>query len=140
MTRLPTLLAICLLLPTACAATGSTATPAPGHADSSQQVVDEGNITLNLGQDTKLSDGSRLSYTSLVNDSRCPPDVQCIWEGDAEIALRWKPVNSSAQDLRLHTSSKGGATSTRIGERTLTLVSLERGIGPKATLSISATP
>ncbi|MEO6154679.1 MAG: hypothetical protein ABIP16_02985, partial [Thermomonas sp.] len=86
------------------------------------------------------SDGSQLSYTSLVNDSRCPPDVQCIWAGDAEIALLWKPAQGSAQDVRLHTSPPGGVTSARIGERTITLVALERGIAPKATLSLRAMP
>ena len=132
MTRVPAILLMCLLLPVACAVTDTTTKPHSEEAHS--------RVTLGLGQSTQLGDGSQLTYTSLVNDSRCPPDVQCVWEGDAEIALRWKPVNNSARDLRLHTSSKGGATSARIGERTVTLVSLERGIGPKATLSISATP
>ncbi len=138
MTRLPAMLAVIVLLPVACAATGNIAKPTPDG--SSQPTADDSRIRLGLGDTTQLSDGSRLSYTSLINDSRCAPSVQCIWEGDAEIALRWKPANSSARDLRLHTSSKGGATSARIGGRTLTLVSLERGIGPKATLSIGATP
>jgi len=138
MTRLPALLAMLLLTSTGCVATG-TATPT--SADGSHPAtVDESHFTLGLGQSTQLSDGSRLSYTSLVNDSRCAPDVQCIWAGDAEIALRWSPARGSAQDLRLHTNSQAGSTSARIGERTLRLVSLERGVGPKATLSISAMP
>lgn len=138
MNRLPALLAMILLLAVACAATDNTTKP--GNGDASQPTEDDSHVTLGLGQSTQLSDGSRLSYTSLVNDSRCAPDVQCIWAGDAEIALRWSPARGSTQDLRLHTNSQGGPTSTHIGERTLTLVSLERGIGPKATLSISAMP
>lgn len=137
MTRLPALLAMILLLPVGCAAVGNTAEPP--RSDTSQPV-DESRFTLGLGESTQLSDGSQLSYTSLVNDSRCPPNVQCIWAGDAEIVLRWNPAHGTTQDLHLHTSPQGGATSARIGERTLTLVSLERGIGPKATLSISPTP
>lgn len=139
MRRLPALLAMLLLTSTGCVATGTTTTST--STDGSQPpTVDESHFTLGLGQSTQLSDGSRLSYTSLVNDSRCAPDVQCIWAGDAEIALRWKPASGSAQDLRLHTNTRGGPTSTRIGERTLSLVALERGVGPKATLSISARP
>ncbi len=88
----------------------------------------------------QLRDGSMLSYTSLINDSRCAPNVQCVWAGDAEIAVRWKPARGNAQDMRLHTNPQGGSTNARIGDRTLTLVSLERGIGPKATLSIDAAP
>jgi hypothetical protein len=138
MTRLPAILAMILLLPAACAATDNTSKPSSDAA--SQPIVNDGRVTLGLGQSTQLSDGSRLSYTSLINDSRCAPDVQCIWAGDAEIDLRWKPARSSAQDIRLHTNRQGGPTSALIGARTLTLVSLERGIGPNATLSISATP
>lgn len=138
MTRLPAILAMLLLLPVACATPDNTTKPT---ADAeSKPTVDDSRVTLNLGQSTQLSDGSELRYTSLINDSRCPVDVQCIWAGDAEIALRWKPTRGSARDLRLHTSPQGGATSARIGERTLTLVSLERGIAPKANLAISDTP
>ena len=138
MYRLPAILAMILLLPVGCAATDSTTKPADEAANSAG--VDDSAVTLGLGQTTLLSDGSKLSYNSLINDSRCAPDVQCIWAGDAEVAIRWKPAHGHAQDMRLHTSPQGGTTSTRIGERLLTLVSLERGIGPKATLSVTAAP
>ena len=139
--RLPALLAMILLLPVACASTSTSMnnTSAAGTDTATQPTVDDGRVILNLGQNTQLSDGSELSYTALIDDSRCAPNVQCVWAGDAEIALRWKPKRGSAQDIRLHTSPQGGATSAPIGERMLTLVSLERDIGPKATLSIEAT-
>ncbi len=137
MIRLPAILAMILLMPVGCAAVGNAAEPPPSDTS---PPVDDSRITLGLGESTQLKDGSRLSYTSLVNDSRCAPNVQCIWAGDAEIALLWKPIRGSTQELHLHTNAQGGATSARIGARTLTLVSLERGIGPKATLSISPTP
>ncbi len=98
MTRLPLVLAILLSLPTACATTNPSDSNAgsagnAGNAETaSQPTIDDSRVTLGLGQGTQLSDGSRLSYTSLVNDSRCPLDVQCVWAGDAEIALRWKPA------------------------------------------------
>ncbi|MGV8922675.1 MAG: hypothetical protein ACOH1L_04945 [Thermomonas sp.] len=136
--RLPVLLATIMLLPVACASTDNTSESSTDAA--SQPTIDDSRVTLGLGQSTQLSDGSQLSYTSLINDSRCAPNVQCIWAGDAEIAMRWKPARGNAQNIHLHTSPQGGATSSRIGDCTLTLVSLERGIGPKATLSIDATP
>ena len=136
MARLPTILAMIILLPTACAATDNTTKRS--NESAVEAPLSDSQIRLGLGQSTQLSDGSRLSYTSLINDSRCAPDVQCVWAGDAEIALRWKPAQGSAQDIRLHTSRQGGATSSRIGDLMLTLVALERGIGPKATLSIDA--
>ena len=137
--RLPAVLAMILLLPVACASTNNTSESSTNGAN--QASVDDSRVTLSLGQSVQLSDGSRLSYTSLIDDSRCAPNVQCVWAGDAEIAMRWKPARGSAQDMRLHTSTQGGSTSALIGNRTLTLVSLERGIGPKANLSIDdATP
>ncbi len=138
MTRLPALLAMILLLTTACATTDNAAKKTDDAA--SQPTVDDSRLTLGVGQRTRLSDGSQLSYTRLINDSRCAPDVQCVWAGDAEISLRWTPVRGSARDIRLHSSPQGGATNTRIGDRTLTLVSLERGIAPKATLSLTPVP
>ena len=134
--RLPALLA--LLLPVACASTNHTSQS--GTDAASKPNVDDSQVTLKLGQSTQLSDGSQLSYSGLIDDSRCAPNVQCVWAGDAEIALRWKPARGSVQDIRLHTSTQGGPTSVPIGERTLTLVLLERGIGPEATLSIDAAP
>ena len=128
MTRIASLLAIGLLA--GCAALPDGASPAP----------DDSQLTLGIGQSSLLVDNSLLSYTRLVNDSRCAPGVQCVWEGDAEIALRWKPTGGSAKDVRLHTSSKGGPTQARIGARTVSLIALERGIAPKATLRIQRTP
>ena len=136
--RLLALFALILLLPVACASTTNTSKPGTGAA--SQPTIDESRVTLGLGQSVRLSDGSQLSYTSLINDSRCAPNVQCVWAGDAEIAVHWEPARGNAQDICLHTNPQGGATSSRIGDRTLTLVSLERGIGPKASLSIDAIP
>lgn len=123
MTRIASLLAIGLLA--SCAALPNGASPAS----------DNNAFTLSIGQSTLLADNSLLTYTRLVNDSRCAPDVQCVWEGNAEIAVRWQPAGGRAQELSLHTSSKGGQTSATIGERTIHLDALERGIAPKATFT-----
>lgn len=125
MTRIA-LACLSLLLASGCAALPNGAAPA----------ADGSTVSLGIGQSTLLADNSLLTYTRLVNDSRCAPDVQCVWEGDAEIALQWRAAGGGSQDLRLHTSSKGGATSARAGTRTITLVALERGIAPKASLRI----
>lgn len=126
----PLLLAACAMQPT---------TGQPGGSGSGS-TVDQGQLTLGVGQSANLADGSLLAYTRLVNDSRCAPDVQCVWEGDAEIALRWKPASGAARDINLHTSPKGGSTTASIGQRRVTLVSLERGVAPEATLRIDPNP
>lgn len=127
MTRIA-LACLTLLLASGCAALPNGAAPA----------ADGSTVHLGLGQSTLLADNSLLTYTRLVNDSRCAPGVQCVWEGDAEIALQWRAAGGGTQELRLHTSPKGGATSARAGSRTITLTALERGIAPKASLRIEA--
>lgn len=118
------------LLLSACAAMPNGAMP----------VADGSDVTLGLGQSTLLADNSLLTYVRLVDDSRCAPDVQCVWEGNAEIALRWQPRDAGARDIRLHTSPKGGPTAAQLDGRSVALVGLERGIAPKATLRLQRTP
>ena len=101
-------------------------------------IPDGSEFALVPGQSVLLADHSRLTYTRLVNDSRCAPGRRCVWEGDAELSLRWQPARGDAQDLRLHTSSRAGADNARIGTRTLRLTGIERGAAPEATLRIDA--
>ena len=129
MTRIAPLLIACGLL------AGCTTVPATSQPSAST-IADGSDVQLGIGETARLADGSRLSYLRLVNDSRCPPDVQCVWEGDAEIALQWRAAGTGTQELHLHTNGKGGATSARAGSRTITLTALERGIAPKASLRI----
>lgn len=97
-------------------------------------------VTLGVGERATLLDGSQLTYLQLVNDSRCPPDVRCVWAGDAEIRLRWQPKAGSASELSLHTSPlpNRGQTEATVGGLRIALQSLERGIAPKATLQVTA--
>lgn len=98
-------------------------------------------LVLGVGEAATLQDGSQLRYLRLVNDSRCPPGVQCIWAGDAEIALRWQPVRGQALEATLHTNPmpERGSTDALLGPWHLRLESLERGVAPKATLRIAPT-
>jgi hypothetical protein len=45
-------------------------------------------VTLHPGQET-IVPGTilRLGFTQVVQDSRCPIDVQCIWQGEAVLEL-----------------------------------------------------
>lgn len=40
-------------------------------------------VTLGVGESLTLSDGSDLEFVALVEDSRCPADAMCIWQGQA---------------------------------------------------------
>lgn len=128
-----TRLAIALL--PLCLACGCAALPQDGSA-----APEDTRFTLGMGEARRLADNSLLTYVRLVDDSRCAPTVQCAWEGDAEIELRWQPARGSARELRLHTSPKAGPTAAAIGARSVALAGLERGIAPKATLHVRSTP
>jgi hypothetical protein len=98
-------------------------------------VADGTSIQLAPGQSATLADNSRLDYIKLDSDSRCRPDVQCVWAGDATISMRWTPANAmTAQDFVLHTTLD--PKSFDAGTRRITLTALERGDAPKATLQV----
>lgn len=113
-----------------------TTAPASPAADA-PRVADGASIELAPGDSAQLADASRIQYLRLVNDSRCRPDVQCVWAGDAVIALRWMPASGATQDFELHTTLK--PKSFAAGERTITLQTLERDEAPRATLQVDAT-
>ena len=94
---------------------------------------------LRPGETVALAGGGSLRYERLVNDSRCPPDVQCIWAGDAEVAFAWTPRGASTERFTLHTKPDG-AVHPLDADRRLRLVSLARGDSPTATLQVDPTP
>ena len=98
-------------------------------------VADGGTVALLPGASASLPDGL-LRYVRLASDSRCPANVQCVWAGDAALAMRWTPASGAAQDFELHTTLD--PKSFDAGGRSITLQSLERGDAPKATLQVDA--
>lgn len=119
------------LLPLSLAA---CATPASGAEET--RVADGETFTLQVGQQVRLADDSQLRYQRLVTDSRCPPDVLCVWAGDAIVAFEWSPAGGSAQAFELHTGKE--PRSHALGSRTLRLASLARGEAPAAELQVEA--
>ena len=61
-----------LLLPVACIALAACATPAAPRP--------AGPFTLERGASIDLAPGVTLTFDG-VDDSRCPPGVQCVWAG-----------------------------------------------------------
>ncbi|MDO5506242.1 MAG: hypothetical protein Q4F49_08145 [Pseudoxanthomonas suwonensis] len=83
-------------------------------------------LTLSPGQRARLDDGSTLHYVGIVEDSRCPPDVQCVWAGDAALALRWQATGDVVRELRLHTNTGVGPDRARLAARTVILDTVGR--------------
>jgi hypothetical protein len=120
------------LLPLSLAACASTA------LGSEAAVADGTDFRMQVGQTVTLADNSRLRYLRVVNDSRCPPGVHCVWAGDAIVAFEWSPPGGTAQGFELHTGLE--PRSYAIGGRRLVLKSLERGADPAADLRVEASP
>ena len=97
-------------------------------------IADGSTFSMQPGQSVTLADDGVLRYERLVNDSRCMPDVQCVWAGDAELAFAWRSRSGATEQFSLHTG-KGDKTRA-LGERTLVLVSVARGTAPEAQLRI----
>jgi hypothetical protein len=64
-------------------------------------------LELSVG-DTRAVQGSKVSVTfvRVVNDSRCPKGVTCVWEGDAAIELRVTPDGGEAETVQLHANPR----------------------------------
>ncbi len=91
-------------------------------------------FTLRPGERAMLSGQASVHYLGVANDSRCPPTVQCVWAGDAEV----KPVfeqAGKATDVVLHSADP---VPQPAGPWTLMLVGLEHGAVPAATLRLQA--
>jgi hypothetical protein len=78
-------LAITSLLLGSCASPGET----PGR----QEATIGEEFTLAPGEVAHLGGTLYLiTFNNLVEDSRCPPEVTCVWEGNARLALTVREV------------------------------------------------
>lgn len=44
-------------------------------------------VTLQYGQDRRVDGMLRLSFSDVLEDSRCPVDVTCVWAGNAKVQV-----------------------------------------------------
>jgi hypothetical protein len=106
-------LAACVLMLTACAAAPPSRPPVKAGEE----------FTLALGESVGVeSKGVLLSFDEVSEDSRCPMNARCVWEGNARIEVRVK--GAAASRYELNTSSRF-ATSAKITDFVLELRRLE---------------
>ena len=71
-------------------ATGCLLFPLPGCAPVETAVIAEPGVSfaLPIGQTASVAGtDTRLTFSEVREDSRCPTDVTCVWEGDAKIMV-----------------------------------------------------
>jgi hypothetical protein len=91
-------------------------------------------FTLRVGQSAVVDDTSlRIALERVADDSRCPVDVQCVWEGDAAVTV--EIVDPAApRAYELHTSGRYPREVTH-GAYRVTLVRLDPS--PRSSVPIS---
>ena len=124
------LVSIAVLLP----GCSTGASPASANAPTGQP------LQMSPGQQIGLPGGATLRYLEVTADSRCPPGVQCIHAGSADVAFQFTdvswPAGQAARRITVNTELPATAT---IGRWQLQLISLAFGDQPRATVQIDPT-
>lgn len=86
------------------------------EVDAGQAFVDGPvEVTLEPGQEKRVAGTVvRVGFVRVVGDSRCPVDVTCVWEGNAEVEVGLSVGTGPTVALRLNTSLEP-RTQTRNG-------------------------
>lgn len=115
----------------ACASGGGNAPTSPTPALNEE-------FTLSPGQTATVNGTNvRLTFDRVSEDSRCPTDVNCVWEGDAVVVLK---VKAEAEEATREVHTQGGDSRSRkapVGDYVVTLVRLEPA--PRSTTTIEAS-
>ena len=109
------------------------ATSLAGCASPSLHMASGTPAVLAPGQQTVLPDRSTLTYLKVAADSRCPPKVQCIRAGDADVVFEHRPGGDGTRRFTLNLPE---APAGPVGAFTLRILALEFGERPKATVRI----
>ena len=131
----PLSLVLCTALLGACASNASNEDNASGGkpAESDMRTIASGtSMSLRQGETVRLPDDATLKYVAVTQDSRCPPNVQCIRAGDADIAFEFAGGATAARvTLNLPESPTASMGAWRV-----TVESLEFGQMPPVTVRI----
>ena len=80
--------------------TFASITAQPGESG----IVLDQEFKLKIGESAKASEGLRIEFDSVTEDSRCPKGVTCVWAGNAKILLKVKRDAGKAADVELNTN------------------------------------
>lgn len=72
--------------------------------------------------ETILAEGKEITFTDVIEDSRCPKDATCVWEGQATVSLDIK-VGENTNTVELNLFKEGNSVVSE--GLALSLLSLE---------------
>ena len=61
-----------------------------------------GSVVLGFGDEVTVASATQLRFVRVVNDSRCPKGVQCVWAGEVKIEFE---LNSPSGKTRFELAS-----------------------------------
>jgi hypothetical protein len=85
-------------------------------------------LTLSGGQAGLISsENLRLRFAEVLEDSRCPTQVECFWTGQARIAIAVQLGDSDSTTVEFNTNPAPGQTVkvADVGQYSIELLSLE---------------
>ena len=102
-----------LLVTIAVAACRGTSAPAPGDASAESQstaALDD-TLRISLGEGVRVSPaGTLVSFDKVLSDSRCRPDVTCVWAGSVRVRLTFSANAGSGAVAELETNAEPRST------------------------------
>ncbi|MFF4596578.1 hypothetical protein ACQPXB_31835 [Amycolatopsis sp. CA-161197] len=116
---------------------GAAPLPQPAAAVGTVPAEAGRDVTLGVGQEAQLGTKDlTVRYTRLVDDSRCPANVTCVWPGDAVVAVTLsQPGRGEQTAAQLHTGRRGPHELTYAAAH-VELVDVSRA-GERITLRVS---
>ena len=128
------LAAASLLLALAVWSCGSKARVGSPSAARANSVTTDQEFELGPGQSALVgSEPLKVTFETVTADSRCPPEVQCVWEGDAVARVSAATSAQAPATYELHTNS-GFATQITHGAYRIRLTAVAPG--PHAGVNI----
>lgn len=107
---------------------GAACGPPAATTDSPEAGLKMGDpFQLGLGQTARIeSDDLTVEFTGLAEDSRCPSDVVCVWEGQVTIVVRVSRGGEVVGEFRL--TSRAGQDELAVADfdgYTIRLIAVE---------------
>jgi hypothetical protein len=93
-------------------------------AEAPGAIVPGDTLRAPIGKPTDAGNGTRVTLVRVVDDSRCPMNALCIWEGSASVVLRFERAGAATADTTLHTNARMGPTTFAYGGAQYTLFGL----------------
>ncbi|MGW5719318.1 hypothetical protein ACWEVP_24320 [Amycolatopsis sp. NPDC003865] len=118
-------------------AAAQQAAPVRPSAPSTVSTAPRGDVTLRTGQEAAIQGKDLVvRYLRVVSDSRCRPNMTCIWQGEATLAfLLSEPGRGESTTAELHSGPRTGPQATSFAASRVELVSVSED-GQEATIRV----